>query len=279
MFFLSKSQTHGAALHREEPGMPQPALLERHLIDSSCSSDAHFRNSHDCFKYVSKEACLEQQKEITWLSSYPGSGNTWTRLLLEQTTGVYTGGVYNDESLMDLGMAGEGVKDPARVLTVKIHLYPWEKKPTHGRAIVIFRSPLDAILSHTNIYLATRRGANMHAAEMPPELVRASFVQHREERLERWRDFVKFWLGFQGDKLLLRYEDMVADAEGAMKKQLLPFLGIDPDKVSKRLRCALNNQMTQVQRNHTYAFNFTDEDYAAVREGLGDLPAFVGYTL
>lgn len=257
------------------------ALMRRRkgiIVDSSCSNDTHFLKPGDCMKYVSKEACLEHQNEITWLSSYPGSGNTWTRLLLEQATGIYTGGVYNDESLMDIGMAGEGIADPARVLTVKIHLYPWEEKPMEGRAIVILRSPLDAILSHTNIFLATQDGANMHSTEMPPELVRRSFVENREERLERWKDFVQFWLDYSGDKLLLRYEDMVADAEGAMTKQILPFLGIDPDKVSKRLRCALNNQVSDIHRHHTYAFNFTDEDYAAVREGLGDLPASVGYT-
>lgn len=33
------------------------------------------------------------------LASYPGSGNTWLRLILEEATGVFTGAVYNDSTL------------------------------------------------------------------------------------------------------------------------------------------------------------------------------------
>ena len=33
------------------------------------------------------------------LASYPGSGNTWVRLLIEQATGVFTGSVYVDIGL------------------------------------------------------------------------------------------------------------------------------------------------------------------------------------
>ena len=33
---------------------------------------------------------------LTSLTSYPGSGNTWTRYLIEEYTGYYTGSVYND---------------------------------------------------------------------------------------------------------------------------------------------------------------------------------------
>ncbi|RYH28432.1 hypothetical protein EON65_12145, partial [archaeon] len=32
--------------------------------------------------------------------TFPGSGNTWGRLLIEYSTGVYTGSVYNDASLL-----------------------------------------------------------------------------------------------------------------------------------------------------------------------------------
>ena len=35
----------------------------------------------------------------TTLSSYPGSGNTWVRYLIEEFTGTYTGSIYNDNKL------------------------------------------------------------------------------------------------------------------------------------------------------------------------------------
>ena len=36
------------------------------------------------------------------LLSHQGSGNTWTRLLLEYSTGIYTGSVYSDTTLYDI---------------------------------------------------------------------------------------------------------------------------------------------------------------------------------
>ena len=40
---------------------------------------------------------------ITYLTSFPGSGNTWARHLIEQTSGIYSGSVYGDLSLFATG--------------------------------------------------------------------------------------------------------------------------------------------------------------------------------
>lgn len=53
------------------------------------------------------------------LWTFPGSGNTWVRLLLDFATGLYTGSVYSDLSLLPL-LPGEGACD-ARALAVKAH--------------------------------------------------------------------------------------------------------------------------------------------------------------
>ena len=37
------------------------------------------------------------------LISFPGSGNTWTRHLIEQASGIYTGSVYGDKRLYKSG--------------------------------------------------------------------------------------------------------------------------------------------------------------------------------
>lgn len=42
-------------------------------------------------------------KELVALASFPGSGNTWTRHLLELATGYYTGSYYYDMSIYDKG--------------------------------------------------------------------------------------------------------------------------------------------------------------------------------
>lgn len=56
------------------------------------------------------------------LWTFPGAGNTWVRLLLDFATGIYTGSIYADSSLLPL-LPGEGVCD-GRALAVKAH-------PTH----------------------------------------------------------------------------------------------------------------------------------------------------
>jgi hypothetical protein len=49
----------------------------------------------------------EGQFPLVFLTSFPGSGNTWTRLLIEDVTGFYSGSVYFDQSLFDGGFIGE----------------------------------------------------------------------------------------------------------------------------------------------------------------------------
>ena len=39
------------------------------------------------------------------LISYPGSGNTWSRHLIEQASGIYTGTVYYDGGLFKAGIS------------------------------------------------------------------------------------------------------------------------------------------------------------------------------
>ena len=55
----------------------------------------------------------------TALASFPGSGNTWVRYLLQQVSGFYTGSIYTDGSLQRRGFAE--YKQDQSVLVVKTH--------------------------------------------------------------------------------------------------------------------------------------------------------------
>ena len=55
----------------------------------------------------------------TALASFPGSGNTWVRYLLQQVSGIYTGSIYTDGSLQRRGFAE--YKQDHSVLVVKTH--------------------------------------------------------------------------------------------------------------------------------------------------------------
>ena len=56
----------------------------------------------------------------TALASFPGSGNTWVRLLVQQMSGIWTGSIYSDGDLRANGFPGEH-KTGDRVMVVKTH--------------------------------------------------------------------------------------------------------------------------------------------------------------
>ena len=93
------------------------------------------------------------------LISFPGSGNTWVRGLLEQVTGVCTGSVYCDMGLLEKGFAGESIRNGA-VLVVKSHsVLPLKENETvgvnsrhvhFGGIIFIVRNVFDALEAEMN---------------------------------------------------------------------------------------------------------------------------------
>ncbi len=98
------------------------------------------------------------------LYTFPGSGNTWGRLLIEYATGVYTGSVYNDAKLLE-PLPGEFTCN-WKVSAIKVHphTHPFrelnsgdfrsdnmkcKKGNVHKfkRAILLIRNPYDSIWS------------------------------------------------------------------------------------------------------------------------------------
>ena len=98
------------------------------------------------------------------LVSYPGSGNTWLRGLLETATGVCTGYEMCDISIRVKGFAGENIVSGA-VLVVKTHWRPnWRDNKRSGgggfsnvpvdSAVFLVRSPLHALVAEWNRIVA-----------------------------------------------------------------------------------------------------------------------------
>ena len=102
-----------------------------------------------------KEMSFQHSGPVVALGSFPGSGNSWVRLLLEAATGIYTGAIYCDGSYIEAGMIGEGVTTE-NVIAIKSHASPEETKKliNHDRAIYIVRSPFGSILAEQKRSLA-----------------------------------------------------------------------------------------------------------------------------
>lgn len=102
------------------------------------------------------------------LASFPGSGNTWVRGLLQEVTGICTGGIYCDTTLRQNGFPGERIASGV-VLVVKTHQTDprWTNVyyskstpfkyfnrlvdvPVYSSAIFIVRNPFRAIVAEWN---------------------------------------------------------------------------------------------------------------------------------
>ena len=109
---------------------------------------------HNCKKMSFRNSGIS-----TLLVSWPGSGNSWVRQLLESTTGIYTGS--NDDcdlSYIKAGMVGEGINSE-HVIAVKFHMGPLPKI-NFKKVIYIIRNPYNAIVADYQ----------RHRASQDPEL-------------------------------------------------------------------------------------------------------------
>ena len=89
-----------------------------------------------------REPGTSARPPLLW--TFPGAGNTWVRLLLDFATGLYTGSVYSDLSLLPV-LPGEGACD-SRALAVKAHPtnidfhdFIWTEGITIARAPTLWR--------------------------------------------------------------------------------------------------------------------------------------------
>lgn len=163
------------------------------------------------------------------LYSFPGAGSTWVRQLIEYSTGVYTGSVYNDSSLIYL-MPGE-VECNNFQSAIKVHPHHYQfENLYHGnftskssknkcaergiksfqRAILLLRNPYDSIWTE---YL--RRQSANRTRGIPREVFDwndwGRFVAFQSYRyLEMWEFDYKAVerLCKPEDYLFIRYEDL-----------------------------------------------------------------------
>ena len=139
------------SLNRYHNCVPQ-ANHHDHVI-SSCLKQKNCGKAH-CHRRL---RFLNRTKPITALVSFPGSGNTWMRYLIEQATGIFTGSVYCDKSLKIIH-PGEHISS-SNVIVVKTHqaeatLVPISQEMFghfhFNQAIFLLRNPFDALVSEAN---------------------------------------------------------------------------------------------------------------------------------
>jgi len=91
-----------------------------------------------------KTMSFRKSGQTVLLVSYPGSGNSWVRLLLETTTGIYSGSLPCDSTYVTAGMIGEGVRT-GNVIVIKAH--GAKKAVDYDKVIYIIRNPFTALVA------------------------------------------------------------------------------------------------------------------------------------
>jgi len=180
------------------------------------------------------------------LVSYPGSGNTWVRYLVEGATGLYTGSIFNDKTILRAGHHGEGreYKDGSTIMQKTHHRsiyieryrqYDFKWREDHvssfeGRAVLVIRNPYKAILSYWNFF-NTKSHTNVISEG---SFESAKFRDFVFTGASRWFELLSDWLSMGKDVYLIFYEDLIQDPVKEMR-HLLHYLGLEVDE--GRLSC------------------------------------------
>lgn len=178
-------------------------------------------------------------QELTGLVSFPGSGNSWLRYLIQQATGIATGSVYLDESLATLaGFPGEGIQNRS-VIAVKTHQMPGKKD--FDRVLILIRHPMDAIKAEFN----RRAFGHIHHAPYS-DFQSDKWKDFVKEQSEHWFNFNKAWLESNVHKLVLNYEDLVLNTFETLHN-VLEFLDY-PISDSDMWKCIKANKEGRLHR-------------------------------
>jgi len=175
---------------------------------------------------------------ITWIASYPKSGNTWVRFLLHNAL---------HEPSDDLALVERRIPYVLRVREayrpetgrddlLKTHLTMRDEHPFRAltaRAIYIIRNPRDVLLSNLN-YRRLRRGggeSDARVAAMSDAAYARAFIEAGGDpvwagnEVGAWAGNAASWTRGPGfPVLLVRYEDIGADPRGELAR-MLEFLG------------------------------------------------------
>ena len=236
-------------------------------------------------------------RSVTWLVSYPRSGNTWLRLLLcAILSPVELGYKKIDELIPDTHQRSSSFLKRFRSLKLpflacKTHfIYPWNAEPG-DRFIYLYRDPRDVALSEYRYRLWEEEGLGKPAPKDFTAFLEREFI--RERRFGSWRSHVSFWIRRPKKAgLLIRYEDLYNYTEDILFS-VLGVLGYNPseEEVKRAVELTTFDRCVKMaERDSVHKFKrglsgrpggwkemMTDEQRKIIESFCGDLMKTLGY--
>ncbi|XP_049846131.1 WSC domain-containing protein 1-like [Schistocerca gregaria] len=186
---------------------------------------------------------------MTALVSFPGSGNTWLRYLIETASGVFTGSVYTDRQIISKGFYGEAVSPDCGCTAVqKTHGFSVagvvplaaaqraaEVRVFRGRGILLLRNPYEALISYRNFLYGGHTGFAPRTRFQGPEWERFA-----SQLALVWRELAATWANYThaDEATLLHFERLRLEPSSELRR-LLRFLRLAVDE--RRLACVLRH--------------------------------------
>jgi hypothetical protein len=183
-------------------------------IPNECKTPRHF---------ITNKHLLADPKGFMFLATFPGSGNTWTRAVIQEGTRIWTSSVHHDKSLFDEGYLGEYNDNEHNsyptVSAIKVH-YPYYKKIPYTKTaavIEIIRSPFDALMAEFQRTVNLKKfrqhpnSVDPHVTSASPEEFHTIFPNWIKKASAKWLEYADFWLG---KRLWERSDVQRCDANG-----------------------------------------------------------------
>ncbi|GAA5868006.1 hypothetical protein JCM8547_000779 [Rhodosporidiobolus lusitaniae] len=174
----------------------------------------------------------------TGFVSYPRSGNSYLRSLIERATGYQTSSIYCDKGLAQTFL---GECDHKQKFFVKTHVPALPKKMPPGKkwqkyysqfdqTVHVVRNPFDALVSWFHLHYAPHKadGTQDHETKLDIGIFDDKYRSTILDLAERWRRHSVYWQQAPILTFTLRYEDLKAQPIPNMMA-LLSFLLPDED--------------------------------------------------
>src|SRR5260370_4812513 len=200
---------------------------------------------------------LDVWPDDVFILSYPKSGHTWTRFLIDNLVYPKTPADFSNINRLTPDPEALSKRELARMprpRIIKSHQY---FDPRYKRVIYVVRDPRDVALSQFHFH---RKRGLMEDGYQTEKFV-ARFVAGETSPYGWWGENVASWLATRENRqgfLVLRYEDMLEDGASEVKK-VASFLEISPDaeRIANAVRRSSAEERRKLEKSQAHLWSST----------------------